>query len=302
MSTATLEDDYEEFDEFVETEEEEDDQGLSGLVVLLMGVVMIGAIASVAFIAYQHGVKIGETRADAPYVTADPEPLKVDGDGASAIAASNGGREVYDRFEGAPEEPVEVVASAPEEPVRRVVEDPIKAIVSETSPATDVTEDAVADRIADLAAEADPAPKATDVAASSSAGTSSRTASGEAAPRRATAPTPASAQTVAATSAAGAAPAETLGAAVVSANALSGSHLVQVGAFGSDADAQKKWTQLEGKLGDYVHGKSPHVLAPASADDKYYRLRIGPFASADAARTYCAGLKERQTDCLVRAK
>jgi len=32
----------------------------------------------------------------------------------------------------------------------------------------------------------------------------------------------------------------------------------------------------------------------------YHRLRVGPFASSDAAKTYCEGLKERGQDCLIK--
>jgi hypothetical protein len=60
---------------------------------------------------------------------------------------------------------------------------------------------------------------------------------------------------------------------------------------------------LQGKLGDYLNGKSRDVER-ADLGDKgvFYRQRIGPFASADDARTYCEGLKTRGQDCLIKAK
>ena len=84
---------------------------------------------------------------------------------------------------------------------------------------------------------------------------------------------------------------------------MSGSHLVQVGAFRSEEEAGAQWAKLQGKLGDFLSGKDDDVER-ADLGDKgvYYRLRIGPFASSDDAKTFCAGLKDRGTDCLIKAK
>ncbi|HXI85992.1 MAG TPA: SPOR domain-containing protein, partial [Parvularculaceae bacterium] len=88
-----------------------------------------------------------------------------------------------------------------------------------------------------------------------------------------------------------------------SAGALSGTHVVQVAAFGSQAEADQSWTRLQKKLGDYLAGKSEDVeRADLGAKGVYYRLRIGPFSSTDDAKTFCEGLKSRGQDCLVKAK
>jgi cell division protein FtsN len=78
---------------------------------------------------------------------------------------------------------------------------------------------------------------------------------------------------------------------------------VQIGAFKSQEEADGQWAKLQGKLGGYLDGKSNDVER-ADLGDKgvYYRLRVGPFASSGDAKTYCAGLKERGTDCLIKAK
>ncbi|GAB4518761.1 MAG: hypothetical protein Kow00133_04050 [Amphiplicatus sp.] len=273
----SYEEEYEEYDEF--DDEEDEERGLSGLVVLLMGVVMLGAFASIVWIAYHQGMKAGSRDvAAAPYVAADPEPLKIENP-ERPIAAENR-REVYDKIGGEESEPVEVLAAGPEEPIARDAESPsIAAAAGEPSAAEEETfDDSADDRIAALAAqhaalaeqEAGPTP-----------------APSEPEPRAATPPTPARATTQ---------PASTAG-------ALSGSHLVQVGAFGSDDEAQLHWTRLQARLGDYLDGKAPDVeRADLGERGVFYRLRVGPFASADAAASYCEGLKERGQDCLVRAK
>lgn len=274
---AAFDDEIDELEDFDE-DDGEDERGLSGLVVLLMGIVMLGALASVVWIAYQFGLKDGGQReAGTPYVTADPEPLKIENQVAGAAGAA---REVYDAVSGAPNEPVEVIAAGPEEPVIRNPADPIGAIVAgETAGLAD---DAVADRIAELAREDDALGKQPPaVAAQPSA------PKPEAKP--ATTTTPANAVKPAPVAPAG--------------DALSGTHLVQVGAFRSQGEADGQWTKMQGKLGSFLDGKVKDVeVADLGAKGVYYRLRVGPFASADAAKTYCEGLKERGADCLIKAK
>jgi cell division protein FtsN len=279
MSTAkaaAFDDEIDELEDF-DDEEGEDERGLSGLVVLLMGIVMLGALASVVWIAYQYGVRTGEERNGAPYVTADPEPLKIENQVADAAGAAD--REVYDAVTGTETEPVETIAAGPEEPVERNPADPIGAIVAQENPG--LADDAVADRIAELAkadeaAKADPAPAA----------------AAKVEPKPATTPTPANVTKP-----------DPAPVAAASASALSGSHLVQVGAFRSQGEADGQWAKMQEKLGAFLDGKGKDVeVADLGAKGTYYRLRIGPFASADAAKSYCADLKSRGTDCLIKAK
>ncbi|MEZ5895787.1 MAG: SPOR domain-containing protein [Parvularculaceae bacterium] len=292
--TASFDDDFEELDDF---EDDDDDRGLSGLVVLLMGTVIIGAIVSVIWIAYQHGVKAGEAlNGSTPYVTADPEPLKIENKVADAAGgADNVDREVYDQFDGAPSDPVEVIASGPEEPLARDSDDPIAAIATDAGAGAGVVEDAVADRIAELAAA--------DAALTEEPAPAVATPTPKPDPKPATTPTPASVTPAPQPSPKPEPKPATTPTVSYNGDALSGSHLVQVGAFRSEAEADGQWTKLQGKLGDYLAGKSDDVeRADLGAKGVYYRLRIGPFASADDAKTYCAGLKDRGTDCLIKAK
>lgn len=263
-----LEDDYEEYDEF---DEEENERGLSGLVVLLMGLVMLGAFASVVWIAYQQGLKNGNPAAP-PTIVADPEPVKIENDIADAASAGDQ-RSVYDSLDGTAE-PAEVIAAGPEEPIDRGTDSPLAA-AAEPAPHGDnsapLIDDAAADRIAELAAadaaleEAPPAPTP------------------EPAPVQ---PAPQPATMVAAAT-----------------DALSGSHVVQVGAFKSAAEAASNWASLQRRLGDFVSGKTDDVeRADLGERGVFYRLRIGPFASSGDAKTYCEGLKSRGQDCIVRAK
>ncbi len=284
-SEATaFDDDIDELEDF-DDDDGEEERGLSGLVVLLMGVVMLGALASVVWIAYKQGIRNGQQQTSAPYVSADPEPLKIEN--AVADTANGGDLTVYDRVGGQETEPVEVIAEGPEQPATRGSADPIGDIAATTG-GGGVAEDLVADRITELARadeqlQADPVALAPEPVPAT----------------RATAASTPTAEPVAEPVAAPPKPTVTYR----SGGALVGSHLVQIGAFRSQEEADGQWSKLQGKLGAYLDGKA-NDGERADVGDKgvFYRLRIGPFASADEAKTYCAGLKERGTDCLFKAK
>ena len=269
-----FEEDYREYDEF---DDDDDDRGLSGFAVLIMGIVMIGAFVSVVWIAYKQGMKVGRDGGviETPYVAADPDPIKIE-------TADNGDvvvdREVYDALDGEGGEPVTTLAEGPEQPVERNVNDTIGALAAQAEQTIgDVSED-VEDRLASIDQE-DAAALAEDVIED---------------------PAPATVSVTPPTSTSTAAPSNVRPAS--RGTATSGSHVVQVGAFRSNDEAMAQWARLQTKLGDFVSGKSPDVeVADLGDRGTYHRLRIGPFANSDAAKTYCAGLKERGQDCLIKA-
>ena len=83
--------------------------------------------------------------------------------------------------------------------------------------------------------------------------------------------------------------------------AAPGTHVVQVGAFGSDEEALRFFTTLSGTHGAFVGDKAPDIQRADVNGRTYHRLRLAPFASKAAAQDYCAQLKGRGQDCLVRA-
>jgi len=285
------EEEYEEYDEYDDEEEDDDDEegGLSGLVVLLMGVVMLGAFASVVWIAYQQGTK---SSSETPYVAADPDPVKIE---TAEEAAAQNEREVYDSIDGSDTNPVETIVAGPEEPVDRTAEDTIGAIAAGVDGAVDtageIVDDAVADRIAQL--------EATDQALENLS-TESVDRPNDAintVAEEITVPEPAVPAATVVEPDPEPAPVSSGG------DALSGSHLVQVGAFRSGAEADTFWSTMSSKVGGYLDGKSKDVeRADLGVRGVFYRLRVGPFASADAAKTYCEGLKTRGQDCLIKKK
>lgn len=273
-ASESFEDEYEEFDEF---DDEDDERGLSGFVVLIMGVVMLGAFFSVVWIAYQQGIKnAASVNGETPYVAAEPEPVKIENAVADAAAAADD-REVYDVFDGENTESVTVLAEGPEEPVARDAEDPIGSIAAQVEDAAAAASDEVEDRLAALEAEDAENLTAEPVLEVPTPAPATETPAPEV-----TIPTPAS----------------VTGGAV---DALSGNYVVQVGAFGSNSEAMSNWQRMQARLGDYLNGKGPDVERADLGDRGiYHRLRVGPFATAESAKDYCMGLKERGQDCLIK--
>ena len=271
MTTAdeNYDDDYSDYDGI---DDEEDEGGLSGFSVLLIGLVMFGAFAATTYVFYQKGIKQGERLAgvETPYVAADPEPIKIETADAGVAVED---REVYDVFDGEEPAPVTVIDEAPEEPIDRNSDDTIGALAADV--ADDVAEAADA-LVANLEEEdaqildAIPAPEPEPVAV--------------------TEPTPVNAT-----------PAVTPRPTASSGSAVSGSHVVQVGAFRSNDEALAMWSSMQSRLGSVLGEKTFHIEeADLGAKGVYHRLRIGPFSSSDAASNYCASLKQNGQDCLTK--
>ncbi len=274
--TAADENYEDEYTDYEGYDDDEDEGGLSGFSVLMIGLVMFGAFAATTYVFYQKGIKQGEQRAgiETPYVAADPEPIKIETADAGETAQD---REVYDVFDGEEPAPVNVIAEGPEEPVDRTSDDAIGALAANLS-------DETQDRIASLAEE--------------DASVFDDAAPAEPEPVAATEPTPASVPSISPAPR----PAPTRDPAPrATASALSGSHVVQVGAFRSDDEAMAQWSRMQARLGSVI-GDKTYDVERADLGDRgvYHRLRVGPFPSADAAKSYCATLKENGQDCLIK--
>lgn len=88
---------------------------------------------------------------------------------------------------------------------------------------------------------------------------------------------------------------------VQQASVASGSPLVQIGAFDSDAIANGEWSRISGRFSSLFAGKSPVVQSTDRNGRTFYRLRVAGFASRDEARRFCAALLAEGTDCYPAA-
>ncbi|WP_134680744.1 SPOR domain-containing protein [Paracoccus ravus] len=82
------------------------------------------------------------------------------------------------------------------------------------------------------------------------------------------------------------------------AKVASGSAMVQIGAFDSDAIAKSEWARVSGKFGGLFDGKSRVVQEAESGGRTFWRLRAAGFGSRDEARKFCAALIAGGIDCI----
>lgn len=275
MTTADqIEDDYDDL-------YDEEEGGISGLAILAIGLIILTVFGMIVFFSYRFGIREGQARESVPVISADPGNTRTELDFAATTNPRE--QEVYDTLNGA--RPAEVLADA------RAGRDPLEGF-SETASAAgesgtaavnkaeNVIASAVKDTVKDTAA-ARPAPVTTPEV---------KVAETKPAPKPRPKPvTTTNASTRAVPS-------------VASANPLSGSHVVQVGAFRSNAEAAGYYDKLRARLGSVIANKSDHIQrADLGAKGVYYRLQVGPFSSKEDATAYCNRLKANGQDCIVKA-
>ncbi|MEO9823990.1 MAG: SPOR domain-containing protein [Paracoccaceae bacterium] len=94
------------------------------------------------------------------------------------------------------------------------------------------------------------------------------------------------------------APARNETGAIVAATIPSGTRLVQLGAYASEADAQVEWANAMTQFGDYMVGKEPVVQAANTGGRAFYRLRAVGFSDLSDARRFCAVLVADGANCI----
>ena len=84
----------------------------------------------------------------------------------------------------------------------------------------------------------------------------------------------------------------------------SGQYVVQLAARKNEEQAQSAYDALKAKYGNLL-GRYQPLIQRADLGDRgvYYRVRVGPMASAESAGELCTQLKAAGlTDCLVRQR
>jgi len=253
--------------------DDEDEGGLSGFTILAILSALIVIFVLVVMYAYRQGVASKTTLGseELPVVVADPRPIAEDVPPTATTPSVR--EEVYSVLEGG--SPSRVVTS--EDPARDALngyggapqQTPERSAATDPEPMAPTRNDPVEAAITQAAQE--------------------RTL--PSAPSRKPTTTT---QTAVATTPARQAPAPAATTAVV------GTHVVQVGAFDSNKAALDYFDGLSGRLGSMLADKRPDIQRAEVKGRTYHRLRIGPFTSKSSADQYCAQLKTRGQDCLVR--
>jgi cell division septation protein DedD len=72
---------------------------------------------------------------------------------------------------------------------------------------------------------------------------------------------------------------------------------VQLGAFGSEASADREWRRLRGRFGTELGNLSPRIVVAETDSGQLYRLQA-PAAGEAQARAICDSLKEQDQACV----
>ena len=73
---------------------------------------------------------------------------------------------------------------------------------------------------------------------------------------------------------------------------------VQLGAFGSEASADREWRRLQGRFGAQLGGLAPRIVAASNnTSGQLYRLQA-PAAGEAQARALCDSLREQSQPCV----
>jgi hypothetical protein len=85
----------------------------------------------------------------------------------------------------------------------------------------------------------------------------------------------------------------------VSSNETTGStgYGVQLGAFGSEASADREWRRLRGRFGAELASLAPRIVLAENGAGQFYRLQA-PAAGEAQARAICDSLREQDQACI----
>jgi cell division septation protein DedD len=72
---------------------------------------------------------------------------------------------------------------------------------------------------------------------------------------------------------------------------------VQLGAFGSEASADREWRRLQGRFGAELGSLSPRIVLAESDSRQFYRLQA-PASGEAEARAICDSLREQAQPCV----
>jgi SPOR domain len=79
--------------------------------------------------------------------------------------------------------------------------------------------------------------------------------------------------------------------------AAGGGYGVQLGAFSSEASADREWQRLQGRFGAELGGLSPRIVPSGTDSAQLYRLQA-PAAGEAQARAICDSLKQQAQPCV----
>ncbi|MBS0279541.1 MAG: SPOR domain-containing protein [Proteobacteria bacterium] len=287
------------------SEDDEDVEGSRLPLLIVLALLVLAMFAGFVWLAYSEGVARG--RGETPVITADAGPARVAPDNPGGAAEPYKGFKIYEQPAppdddaapaAAPAAPAKVAAAAPASPPPAtkpaLTETPVQAPPAKTAPPA--ASAASAPAAPAKVAAATPAPKPAPPLKSSQLPPQPAAPVGPAtAPPRAlntasaaTPPAPKPAAPVPAASPAAAAPVP------------AGASVLQIGAYKSQADADRAWSTYKTKHASLLAGYSPDVKqVDLGEKGTWFRLRIAGFPSKDVASALCDRLKADGGSCFL---
>lgn len=80
----------------------------------------------------------------------------------------------------------------------------------------------------------------------------------------------------------------------------SGNYFVQIGAYGSNAEAKSSWQKYSNRLGSLINSYKYRIDKAVVKGKAYHRLSFGGFQSKSEAAKKCVSLKSKAVNCLVK--
>lgn len=277
---------------------------------LLLGLLVIGGGAGAWYMLDSGGD--GASGGRMPVVRADVTPVKERPEQPGGMDIPNRDKEIYGQMDGSGEQPVERLLPEAEQPAPL----PGAGVVSGEQKDPSLPDVPKAETVEELSPppEPPPAPAAPEAPASASAPSAAPAQDGaapepvqEAAkPAETETPAPAPAAPEAApekpaSASAPEAPAAPASAPEPSAGGKEPFHRVQIASVRSARGAETVFKQAQKQHADLFAAKALYVqrIDLGAPKGVYFRVRVGPYDSAAAAKQTCAVLKKRDGGCLT---
>ena len=280
------------------SEEDEDVEGSRLPLLIVLALLVLAMFAGFVWLAYSEGVARG--RGETPVITADAGPARVAPENPGGAAEPYKGFKIYEQ----PAPPDDDTAQAAPAPAASSPPPATKPALTET-PAPTAPVKAQAPVAPAKVAAAAPVPKPAPALKASQLPPQPAAPIGPA-----TAP-PRALNAASAPVAASPAPKPVVAAApipttpapttpVASAPMAAGASVLQIGAYKSQADADRAWTTYKTKHASLLAGYAPDVKqVDLGEKGTWFRLRIAGFPSKDVASALCDRLKADGGNCFL---
>jgi cell division septation protein DedD len=263
---------------------EQEDEGSRLPLLIVIGLLVLAAFGGVVWLAYQHGVERGMR--DAPRVAANQEAPATSPDYNKIYQKPAPSDEDTSNDDTAPPPPTPTFKPQAAPPSANTAATPSTTSAATPAPSTPPksVRTAAAKPVAPPPVPASVQPQATKPPAKLVP--DAQAASTTTAETKPVTPPPAAAVPAPSTPAA-------------TAPAASGDYVLQIGAYKSEDEASSSWKNYKTKHAIASGYPESIKQVDLGAKGTWYRLRIGGFATKDAATAFCAKLKANGGDCIA---